>query len=505
MGNAQCGPDTASSSFDDDNDLFLRPKRKYPGDMDSRAAKFLVPHKWSRQTKWLVQPSEVEAAQRTQAEELVRRDLLRTMREEPTLWTNYFTIEKELAAAMEEAPSQVSQRIASGITTVSTATAQTKNHRQASSKTRLKEHLPLPLGNAFAMREQIDRDVATILEMAAGELTPAPLSLACTPRVGSTSYGTRVREYMTTLHLRFRPHCSEYYWTHLSRLLPDSPVTLAVESGIYTTALTPPRDGEFDALLASDCSETSSTAADAVDFGVGPPSLGVSLLVTGAPFLDLAITGSLGLVDRTKSMPHKRPSRGFKCPEHYTVLINRRSGFPIAVCALKAGSTGAPVVRIYATKKKVYSQKPVATTGKLGLDWSESFPLYTWAEIATEGSYPARVRYSMFMVSGSDGRFEEEASFLAVHESSGSPEILVVGKTAGENERRGCAILSLCHDEADVFSDETFLRLSVADGIDPSLMLCFAAFVDESMEKTMRLQTQRLNESNYRFVSNPNS
>jgi len=210
--------------------------------------------------------------------------------------------------------------------------------------------------------------------------------------------------------------------------------------------------------------------------------------------MDLAVTGSLGLVDRQKSRRREPATQRkvLKSPEHYMVLLNRRSGIPLAVCELEAATRGPPVVRIYATKRRTFGQRPAASTKALGLDWTDSFPLYTWAEIVTEGHYPEQVRYSIFMASGSDGRFEENPSYRAVQGASGSPVIRMVGRTEREDSYSGCAVLSFDCGEDSAGDNDIFFRLSLSKGIDPALLLCFAAFIDESMEKTMRMQYQTL-------------
>eukprot|EP00977_Amphora_coffeiformis_P007704 scaffold1690_cov182-Amphora_coffeaeformis.AAC.61 len=319
--------------------------------------------------------------------------------------------------------------------------------------------------------------------------------------------GTRAREHMTILHLRIKPRFTEFYQSHLSRLLPDSPVTRAVSQGIALNRLSPPRKSfshephyrPSPTRTYSDSSSVSNSV-DIVDFGEGPPSHPIRLLATGSSFADLGFTGSLGMVSDRRSSGNNTtgdPSR-IKAPSHYLVLLNRRSGVPLAVCALKSATTGPPVVRIYATKRRLFGQRPAATTRKLGLDWSDSsYPLYSWAEIVTEGRYPNRVRYSIYLAKGNDGRFEEAPSYRAEHASVGSPEIRIVGKTEREHTYTGCAILSLCREDG-VIEEDLFLNLSVSKGVDPALMLCFAAIVDEAMEKTMRQQFASLSEGIYR-------
>jgi hypothetical protein len=89
------------------------------------------------------------------------------------------------------------------------------------------------------------------------------------------------------------------------------------------------------------------------------------------------------------------------------------------------------------------------------------------------------------MASGSDGRFEKEPSYRASHPSTGSPDITMVGRTQTETDYTGCALLSMVSDD-NVNHGEPFLSLSISRGIDPALLICFAAIVDETVEKSMR-------------------
>ena len=314
--------------------------------------------------------------------------------------------------------------------------------------------------------------------------------------------------------------------------------TQAFTTGIHSTDLSPPRNGSAqtsaiknpsqsssrssspDAFtkhhqqskhplalqdtveLALTRTDSSSSSTVDVEFESGPASTPVRMLVTDTTFMDMGITGSLGLVPEQPncsspgSAASGRSHGSCKPPKHYIVLLNRRSGAPLAVCALKADSgSGRPVVRIYATKRRVFGQRPAATTRKLGLDWSSSLPLFAWAEIVTErrSTTDDRIRYSIYMASGSDGRFEEVPSYKGEQHcvgGMGAPEILIVGRTEREHSYTGCAVLCLNRDEDAKSDSNFFFRLSIAKGVDPALMLCFAAFVDEAMEKTMRAQYQ---------------
>lgn len=300
-----------------------------------------------------------------------------------------------------------------------------------------------------------------------------------------------IDDKMLVLHLKMPPlRCYSYYRMNLSRWKPHNPLSLAFENGLETTDLLPSRRRSGTKVLpdlGSLSDESSTSNSSELEFGSIPPSNPVRLLVTNAVFLDLAITGSLSLVGQKR-----RPSAAYvdrkllKRPDQYIVLLNRRSGIPIAVCALKTPIKGPPVVRIFTTKQRVFGQTKAATTKQLGINWSgESLPLYPWAEFVTEGEYPERVRYSIFLTTGKYGEFEGDPSYRASHISPGSPEILVVGRTEREAYRSGCAILNICLTES---GDDAFMKVSIARGIDPALLICFAAFIDEAMEMAMRKQ-----------------
>ena len=120
------------------------------------------------------------------------------------------------------------------------------------------------------------------------------------------------------------------------------------------------------------------------------------------------------------------------------------------------------MVRIFTTKCREVRQNKAATTKQLGLNWSQkSLPLYPWAEIVTEGEYPDDVRYSIYLTTGKQGEFEDEPSYCATHESAGSPEIRVMGRTEHERTHSGCAVLTLCHPDD---TDDVFVKVNPNPG-----------------------------------------
>jgi hypothetical protein len=296
----------------------------------------------------------------------------------------------------------------------------------------------------------------------------------------------RREQYVSALHLKMKAHLGYYYTQRYLPLFPDAPAPVGISpSNIKERAPN---------LVADDSSSSSSSAnSQSIDYGAIPPATQVKSSISDLPFMDLAITGSLGLVARhghTTARRMSSPRRNQKSPDHYIVLMNRRSGVPLAVCALKS-MKGDPVVRMFATKARVPGQQAAATTKQLGLDWAGNFPLYAWAEIVTDGIYPKPVEFSIFMALGSEGRFSSIPCYKAgLDASDGKPAIKVVGRTDKEVRARGCALIDIEVDEKSSKDEDLVFKMKISQGIDPALMICFTAVADEVIEKSMRLQAR---------------
>jgi hypothetical protein len=541
MGNVQCTPEDIG--FDQQTEervrsfAAMRPQKSVGLRSSAAKSDFLTVHLEERPEKCIVGYQDVVEALVQQTMELIRREkedislssdsVSDDCEEEDDVYSvnGVSSVYAPSDATVENKSSAYAPSEVTGFTAMSGATTDTKatlvaNNRdhyvRRKKRTTTTAGTPVVMGTAFHAKPNVHGELRkAILKMTKEDTEFKRLSKLVTALDGTQGcalipaalmheplpddLGEKAREYMSVLQLRIKPRFADFFQSHLSRLLPDSPFTRAVSQGIALSRLSPTknRDSPRPSLMRTNSDSTASSSAD-IGFGEGPPSNPVRLLATDLPFADLGITGSLGLADRKRQSRNRSPSSGIKPPSHYIVLLNRRSGVPLAVCALKTATTGPPVVRMYATKRRMFGQRMAASTKKLGLDWSESYPLYPWAEIVTEGRYPSRVRYSIYLASGNDGRFEELPSYRAEHASVGSPEIRVVGRTERESQQTGCAILSLCRQEGNAEEDDLFLNLSISKGVDPALMVCFAAFVDEAMEKTMRQQCQALSENIYR-------
>lgn len=379
----------------------------------------------------------------------------------------------------------------SGITTKAGHSNVTKKLCVKKKFTRRKESLNLAEVDRLEEIENMRKRIQTLVADTSREPFSCGIIEPCTsPRVEEVSSSKAVKENANVLHLRIKIKSPRYFYRQLLKWKPLDPLTLTIANGIEPTDLAPLKAFGHSETLPEleDISDESCSSVSEIDFGVETPSSPVRLLVSDSVFLDLALTGSLGLANKKR-----RPKavlvdkKQLKSPDQYIVLLNRRSGIPLALISLKTGSEGQPpVVRIFSSKRRRPGQRQCATTGKLGIAVSDSLPLYSWAEIVTEGIYPDQVRYSIYMVTGSDESFETNPSYRAVHESPGSPSIRVVGRTEREAYHSDCATLSFCKDEHS--GSDTFFKLSVSRGIDPALFICFAAFVDEALEKTMRIR-----------------
>lgn len=258
-------------------------------------------------------------------------------------------------------------------------------------------------------------------------------------------------------------------------------------------------DGSLSSSCSSDSDHANSTAFNPL------PSTLVKCPVTNESLFDLAIIGCLGLVPREENHNPLRSSRRQlrhlheNSSEHCIVLMDKKSGSPLAVCAMK-GTLGSNVVRIYYTRQIAFAQKPTTTTQQLGLDWADDLPLYAWAEVHAKGEFPEKMSFTVFIANRFDGSISSQPSYMAhldgqvVNDNAGirSPVMRMVGRTDSERKMSGCALIWIQSDEVvsscpGNHSDLSF-RINLARGIDPAFLICFTAIVDEFLEKSMRVR-----------------
>jgi len=315
------------------------------------------------------------------------------------------------------------------------------------------------------------------------------------------------RQFISVLRLKMKANIGWFYTQRYLKMFPSElkPIVGKVprkERGIPGLS-----SESSNSSFSSGCS-SSRDDTHCIDYGSMPPIRPVICPVTNESFFDLATTGCLGLVPREQDHKALKSSRRQlrdhyeNSPDHCIVLINKRSGSPLAVCALKATS-GSPVVRIYATRQMSFAQKPTATTRQLGLDWADDLPLYTWAEVKSEGDYLDEISFTVFMVKRFDGCFSSQPSYKASfgghatddNSAVRSPVIKMVGRTENERQMSGCALIWIQADKvttkthSENASDLSF-HIHLAQGIDPAFLICFTAIVDEILEKSMRMRCQ---------------
>jgi hypothetical protein len=312
---------------------------------------------------------------------------------------------------------------------------------------------------------------------------------------------------MSVLRLKMKANIAWFYTQRYLKMFPSE------QKPIFGTI--PRKEGEIpeltcessDSSFASSCSSISDDSYR-IDRASMPSVSPVRCGVTNESFLDLAITGCLGLVPREQDHKALRSSRRQlrdnhkDSPDHCIVLINKRSGSPLAVCVLEATS-GAPVVRIYATRQMAFAQKATSTTQQLGLDWADDLPLFEWAEVKTAGDFQDKMIFDIFMVKRFDGWFSSQPSYKATYDRKAiycnsavrSPVIKMMGRTDSERHMSGCALIWIQTDEMltrnpSKNGSNLSFRINLAQGIDPALLICFTAIADEILEKAMRMRCQ---------------
>jgi len=276
-------------------------------------------------------------------------------------------------------------------------------------------------------------------------------------------------ELPKVLQLKMKANLVNFYNNEFLSMFPDTLVSIG-------TSYSPPPD-----LMASN-SDSSAEASFASD------GTAVCFEVDDTSFLDLVVSGSFGLFDKShgSSSHFQSASSSYrdkyqKNPQHYIVLSDQRTGEIKAVCALKS-KNGPPIVRIYSTKPIKRDQEAATTMADIGLaDSSSRAPspyLYPWAELTVDGSSFLTVHYSIYMATGSNGRFEDEPSYTGMHIDGNSLGLMMLGRTEKEQNYSGCCTLTI--------QPEGFFSMSISYGVDPSLFICLTAIFDEIFELKMR-------------------
>jgi hypothetical protein len=252
---------------------------------------------------------------------------------------------------------------------------------------------------------------------------------------------------------------------------------------------------------------TASISRNAIDYkNVSPSpdssmipnaiSSSIRLAVDDSSFVELALYGSLGLgTSRTelsqRSSLLANNGRGGNLKD-FLVLGNSRSGKPIWVSSLKS-KKGKPIVRIYATKPSAKSQESIICSDQLGLT-KESHPLFTWAELRTEGgNIPcAETKYILHTCTGLKNEFHKEPLLTEVHGCEGVMDMNVIGRREDDEMNAvglafHCARFCIRSDPQTFESKpETNYIISIVKGVDVAMVLAMVAIIDELVEFSMR-------------------
>ncbi len=325
----------------------------------------------------------------------------------------------------------------------------------------------------------------------------------------NTSFDMSEREHcMPVLRLKMRANLGWFYTQHYLKMFPRELQTIVGKVPQKEKWIPELKCASSDGSFSSNSSSSSSDNTYCTKYG-SIPVTPIKCPITDVSLLDLAITGCLGLVPQRQDHKALGSSRrqlrdcNGKIPDHCIVLINKRFGSPLAVCVLKE-TYGSPIIRIYATKQMAFAQKHETTTKQLGLDWADDLALYAWADVTTEGDFPNEMNFDIFMVNRFDGCFSSQPCYSTSFHGQTiddrlalrSPVMKMVGRTDNERHSSGCALFwmqaneTMSSDRSEEAPDSLSFRINIAQGIDPALLICFTAIVDEILEKSMRTRCQ---------------
>lgn len=280
------------------------------------------------------------------------------------------------------------------------------------------------------------------------------------------------------LHLTKKAHVAKFYRTKYSphkwrkQSLPSTGNRTHNDSSIEVAEnvphLVPAQSIESELTHSSSSSSIAKENSDPI-----------TLYSDGSTFLNLTMTGSLGLVrhEMETIASGLSPSRVKRRSVYDTRLFlnDEKTHKLVAMCCLNL-KNGEPCMAIYSPLPKSEGQYPAQHVSY------EGKRLYRWAEITAHGEFPFPVRYSIYLT-GCRDVLDTEPSYRACHLEIGNPNIQVVGRTDGEHHMSGCCLVTL---EPSLYDDGGNFSIVVARGVDPTLFICLTAFMDELLESTMR-------------------
>ena len=305
------------------------------------------------------------------------------------------------------------------------------------------------------------------------------------------------------LHLKTIAHMSDFYRDEFLLSFPQYPVPkeMATRKVSFQSNWTNTKREPWNppSIIRTGGSPSSSVSLEHVhahhahaQTQLSPEGFSpIQLAVDDSSFMDIGIFGSLGLatsrthLSQLSSIYNKRKS----AKKHFIVLGYWRKNKPLMVCSLKSRK-GKPVVRIFATKPRIPLQESSIDTKQIGIT-AEALPLYTWAELKTQGEFPdADSKYYWHTCTGVKNQFHEVPLYTATHPSEGVSELNFFGrKEDGDLKAVGdpfhCARVCV-RSEVKMCEQETNYMISIVKGVEFANILAMVAIIDELIEFSMK-------------------
>lgn len=301
------------------------------------------------------------------------------------------------------------------------------------------------------------------------------------------------------LHLKMRAQMSDFYREEFLLSFPHFPVPKEMDVQSFqrswdnSKAKSPKRSRDHVPGLVKSTSSMSSMSEQSA--AMPPADVPIFLAVDDSSFLDIALSGSLGLCDsrsRKNILPSLDPSK------EYLIIGDRQSRKPILVCSLKSRK-GKPVVRLFATEPRIPEQEPTIHSDELGIT-KDRFALYTWAELRTVGEFPdENTKYLLYTSTGAKNKFHKKPLYIACHEHEGSTELNVLRRkedietnVSGDNSEAKsdlfhCARVCVRTDSnMSNRNQETNYMMSIVKDVEFANILAMTAIIDELIEFAMR-------------------
>jgi len=300
------------------------------------------------------------------------------------------------------------------------------------------------------------------------------------------------------LHLKTMAHMSDFYRDEFLLSFPQYPVPkeMAMRKVSFQSNWRP-RTGSPPSIIRTGVSPSSATttcnnAHEHAQMQLSPEGFSpIQLAVDGFSFMDIGIFGSLGLVTSRRHVSQLSSTHNKKksAKRDFIILGDCRNNKPLMVCSLKSRK-GTPVIRIFANKPRLPEQQPSIDTKQIGIT-AEALPLYTWAELKTEGEFPdADSKYYWHTCTGVKNQFHKIPLYTATHAKEGLSELNFFGRKEDADLKAvgdpfHCARVCV-RSEVNKCEQETNYMISIVKGVEFANVLAMVAIIDELIEFNMK-------------------